>query len=144
MKIVFKLEKVMNRSSEYKTKQKEQILEMIKTYNNEFTIKDVYISLNKEIGLTTIYRLIDKLVKDGEVNKNIGKDNITYYQYLESCSNENHFFLKCDICGYMEHVDCNCINELSNHINKNHKFNLNKKNIIINGICNKCGKKYEK
>ena len=122
----------------YKTKQKDVIINEIKKHNNEFTIKDIYNELDG-VGLTTIYRLIDKLVETGTVNKTIGKDNITYYQYLEECSNDNHFFLKCESCGLMEHVDCDCIEDLSSHILKEHKFCLSDK-IIINGLCPKCRK----
>ena len=128
----------MSRNTIYNTKQKDKILDVIKKCDYEFTIKDIYNTLDKKIGLTTIYRYIDRLVEDGFVNKNIGKDNITYYRYLESCTKENHFYLKCDLCGTMEHVDCDCIKELSEHIINNHKFIPSKKNIIINGICNKC------
>ena len=38
----------------------------------------------------------------------------------------------------MIHIDCDCIEELTNHISKKHKFIPNKRNIIINGICNTC------
>lgn len=128
----------MTRSTNYNTKQKELILSIIKKKKHEFRVKDLYNDLNKEIGLTTIYRQIDKLVNEGRINKNINKDNITYYQYLEECNKKNHFYLKCDKCGNMTHIDCDCIEQLSNHIVKEHQFNLNKDCIIINGICKRC------
>lgn len=128
----------MSRNDSYKTKQKDIIINVIKKQNHEFTIKDIYESIKDKVGLTTIYRLIDKLVEEKKLNKTISSDNTTYYQYLEECSNENHFYLKCDKCGTLIHVDCDCIEELINHINKDHKFIPNKKNIIINGLCRKC------
>ena len=124
----------------YNTKQKDKILELIKIQNNDFTIKSIYNKLNNEIGLTTIYRFIDKLVAEGKVSKTIDKDNITYYRYLEECNNDNHFYLKCDNCNKLIHIDCDCIEELSNHIKINHKFELNNKNIIIPGKCEHCRK----
>ena len=135
----------MLRNEGYNTKQKNKILNIIKLYGHEFTVKDIYNDLNKEIGLTTIYRYIDKLNDDGVVIKSIGKNNITYYQYLEECKHKNHFYLKCINCGVMDHIDCDCIVDLTNHIMKNHKFKLSKEHIIINGICDKCIKerKYE-
>ena len=128
----------MTRSTNYNTKQKELILSIIKKKKHEFRVKDLYNDLNKEIGLTTIYRQIDKLVNEGRINKNINKDNITYYQYLEECNKKNHFYLKCDKCGNMTHIDCDCIEQLSNHIVKEHQFNLNVDCIIITGICKHC------
>ena len=124
----------MTRSTNYNTKQKELILSIIKKKKHEFRVKELYNDLNKEIGLTTIYRQIDKLVNEGRINKNINKDNITYYQYLEECNKKNHFYLKCDKCGNMTHIDCDCIEQLSNHIVKEHQFNLNKDCIIISVV----------
>ena len=121
----------------YNTKQKDLILDVIKSKNKEFTVKDIYEDLDKKVGLTTIYRLIDKLILDGLITKNVS-DNITYYQYLEKCEHDNHFYLKCEKCKEVKHIDCDCINELYDHIKNEHKFNLNKEKIIINGICNKC------
>ncbi|MBQ6282598.1 MAG: transcriptional repressor [Bacilli bacterium] len=122
----------------YNTKQKDKILDIIMKKEHEFTIKDIHTEI-PEVGLTTIYRLIDKLVENNSINKYIGKDNITYYQYLEKCDEDNHFYLKCEKCGDIIHIDCDCISELKNHILNNHKFKLNKDHIIINGICDKCG-----
>lgn len=122
----------------YKTKQKDIILDIIKTQKREFTIKDIYEPIKDKVGLTTIYRLVDKLAEENKLNKTINSDNITYYQYLEECSEENHFYLKCDKCGSLVHVDCDCIEELTSHITNNHKFKPNKEHIIITGLCNKC------
>lgn len=122
----------------YNTKQKDLILDIIKNKKITFTIKDIYNDLNKEVGLTTIYRFIEKLEKDNLVTKEINEDNITYYQYLERCNHDNHFYLKCEKCKNVIHIDCDCINELYNHIKNEHEFKLNKEKIIINGICKKC------
>ena len=127
----------MQRSNHYNTKQKDLILDCIKNHN-EFTINDIYKELKEEVGLTTIYRKVDELVEENKIKKYIGKDNVTYYQYLCDCDKDNHFYLKCDKCGDLEHIDCDCINELSEHISKNHKFEINKKIIVINGICKNC------
>ena len=127
----------------YNTKQKDFILSAIKNQKQEFTIKDIYNIVKKETGLTTIYRLVDKLVQDGRLSKYIGKDNFTYYQYLEECNKENHFYLKCNKCGKIVHIDCNCIEEMTSHIFKKHKFKPNREQVIINGVCEDCIKMEE-
>lgn len=122
----------------YKTKQKNIILDIIKNQDNSFTIKDIYEKVKDKVGLTTIYRLIDKLVEENKLNKTISSDNTTYYQYLSDCDEENHFYLKCERCGNITHIDCDCIKDLTSHITKHHKFKPNKDHIIIDGICSKC------
>ncbi len=130
----------MQRNDTYNTKQKELILEIIKKQKKEFTVKDIYNEAKNKTGLTTVYRLIDKLVEENIITKTIEKDNKTKYQYLEKCSQNNHFYLKCRNCKTLEHVDCDCIKELSNHILKNHSFTPDNENLIINGLCEKCQK----
>ena len=128
----------MPRSENYNTHQKDLIISVIKNYEKEFTIKDIHNELKDSVGLTTIYRLVDKLVSDGIINKSIGSDNTTYYEYLGECSCHNHFYLKCEKCGEMIHIDCDCIESLSNHIVSEHNFLLDRGKIIIKGICKKC------
>ena len=120
----------------YNTKQKDKILDIIKSYNREFTIKDIYNDLDG-VGLTTIYRYIDKLVNNNILKKSVDENNTTCYEYLEECSNDNHFYLKCDKCKRMIHIDCDCINDLKSHIKSKHNFKLNEK-LIINGLCEAC------
>lgn len=138
MKMIFKLGCTMTKRCEYNTKQKEIIFDVIKKQKHEFTIKDIYNEISDRTGLTTIYRLVDKLVEDGILNKNISIENITYYYYLGDCNKDNHFYLKCDKCGNMSHIDCDCIGNISSHILKKHGFRPSKKKIIINGTCEKC------
>lgn len=130
----------MKRNDTYNTKQKDIILEVIKKQDSEFSAKNIYNEVKDLTGLTTVYRLIDKLVNDGILNKTIGEDNTTYYQYLPECNNKNHFYLKCTNCGNLIHIDCDCIEELTSHITKHHKFKPKKEHIIIEGICNNCQK----
>lgn len=137
MKNIFKLRGI---SMTYNTKQKDLLLDVISSEKKEFTIKDIYNKLDGKVGLTTIYRFIEKLEKENLITKSVGSDNNTYYQYLHKCNHENHFYLKCNNCGEMKHIDCDCILELSDHINKHHKFIPDREKIIINGICEKCSK----
>ena len=72
----------MKESEVYNTKQKDLILDAVKKQSTDFTVKDIYNYLNESVGLTTIYRFIDKLVNEDRLSKTIGKDNITYYRYF--------------------------------------------------------------
>lgn len=128
----------MKRNETYNTKQKELIFDIIKKEEKDFTIKDIYNALEEKVGLTTIYRFVDKLVLDGVVSRVVKENNMTYYHYLEKCSHANHFYLKCENCGNMIHIDCDCIEDLSNHILKTHQFKASHEHIIINGLCSNC------
>ena len=123
----------------YNTKQREHIINAIKNIKKEFTIKELHEYLKDSTGLTTIYRLVDKLVDEGILRKTIDKNNVTYYQYLGNCNEKNHFYLKCESCGEVIHTECKQIEELTTHLMNEHKFKSTDSHIIINGICKKCG-----
>lgn len=125
----------------YKTKQREDILKAIQEQKGEFLVKDLYIALEERIGLTTIYRMVDKLVLEGILRKSIRMDNVTTYQYLENCEEKNHFYLKCRDCGEVKHVDCDCICQFVNHACLEHDFELDTQNVVFMGLCHSCQRK---
>ena len=59
----------MQKRTNYNTKQKDEILDTIKKMNKAFLIKELYVKLNEKVGLTTIYRFIDKMVENEELYK---------------------------------------------------------------------------
>ena len=125
----------------YNTKTKGIINDAIKCFPNGFTIKELKEYLdnnNQQIGLTTIYRLLDRLEEEGIAKKYFDENNITHYKYVNDCISDRHFYLKCVKCDKIIHVDCDCLNELSVHILKQHKFSIDTRNIILSGICNDC------
>ena len=136
----WKEEITMARNESYKTKQKVLIIGIIKSKKDEFTIKDIYEEIKNEVGLTTIYRLVDKLTNDGILQKSVGKNNEAYYQYLEECDKKDHFYLKCESCKKLIHIDCECMKDLTAHVLKEHNFIPSHDHIIINGLCDKCNK----
>ena len=126
------------KSDVYNTRQKEIILNVIKQQYKEFTVKDIYNQVKDSSGLTTVYRFVDKLVVEGILKKRVGDNNNLYYLYLENCDRDNHFYLKCDKCGKLIHVDCNCVNDLFKHIFDKHGFISKDKQVVIDGVCNNC------
>lgn len=128
----------MSRNDKYNTKQRERILATIKAQTTDFSAKEIYENLNEEIGLTTIYRSIENLVQEGLVLKIGLKDNAVKYQYVKPCDGADHFYLRCEKCGKLEHVDCMKARGLTEHILSRHHFKLTTKHIIIDGLCAEC------
>ena len=95
-----------------------------------------------EVNMTTIYRYLDKLTKEGKVMKYVAeKGSQASYQYVEhghQC--DSHLHLKCVRCGRIIHLECGFMNEISHHIKKDHGFELQCKNSILYGICEGCQK----
>ena len=53
----------------YNTRQKEMILEYLEHLDKDFDTNDLYEGLNKKVGLTTIYRLLDNLIEENKLEK---------------------------------------------------------------------------
>lgn len=140
----FKLEienhfQIYNTMSEYHTKQKQIVLKLIKNLENDFTAKSLHEKLDGKIGLTTIYRVIESLEKEGKLIKTT-QDNTAKYQYIEPCEDEDHFYLKCENCGRLEHVDCEKVQGLTTHIANEHHFTPTQTHLTISGLCERCSK----
>ena len=129
----------------YKTKQKEIILEFLKNQDSDYvTVNDIknYLENNgQQVGLTTIYRRVDGMEKEGIVSKlSVEGSNSKVYKYLGD-DDESGFFIKCESCGDMIHMSCHHLEELYEHIMKDHGFFVNTKKTVFYGKCMKCQKK---
>lgn len=130
--------------SGYATASRRRILEFLKNNSNRTVTAadiDTYLRENdSEVNITTIYRYLDKLAQDGTVMKYVTeKGGKAAYQYVElghRC--EEHLHLKCVKCGSIIHLECAFMNEISEHIRKDHGFALQCKNSILYGTCKNC------
>lgn len=130
----------------YHTRQKDLILAGIKAQPTSFTVKELKRYLGRQgekVGETTVYRLINDLVAEGLLVRELSDNNETVFEYLEPCEHKNHFYLKCDTCGRKRHADCVCIDQISEHIKKEHKFEICRKNLMVHGKCPNCIKNKE-
>lgn len=134
----------MESNNKYNTKQKELILVCLKdNKQRHLTVDDIMEYLKAEgaiVGQTTVYRNLDKFVKDGIAQKyNAAERMGACYQYVEktgSCI--NHYHLVCIDCGEMIHLECNYLDDVSSHISDKHKFKLDKFKTVLYGHCNNC------
>ncbi len=127
----------------YKTKQKDLVADILKKQRKDFTAKELFAKLvrrDASIGLTTIYRILQQLVQDGEIIKLPEANGTIYYRVVKECHKKGHCFLKCESCGRIIHSDCELFNELSDHLKDRHHFLIEKKNMTIYGNCERCQK----
>lgn len=130
--------------SSYVTVSRKKILEFLKNSSDRtVTAADVDFYLkenNSEVNITTVYRYLDKLAKDGTVIKYVAeKGSQAAYQYVEPGRHcEEHLHLKCVKCGKIIHLECDFMEEIAHHILEGHDFTLQCKNSILYGVCREC------
>ncbi len=131
----------------YATPSRKRIFEFLKESNDKaVTAADVAEYLagqNYSVNITTIYRYLDKLAKEGTIMKYVAeKGSQSAYQYVEPGRHcEEHLHLKCVRCGRIIHLDCHFMDEISNHILQDHNFMLQCRNSVLYGLCQECREK---
>ena len=131
-------------NSGYATANRKKILDFLKeNHNRTLTVADIYAHLkacDSEVNITTIYRYLDKLEKEGTVIKYVAeKGSQATYQYVEQGHNcEDHLHLQCVKCGKVIHLECHFMHEILEHVEKEHGFMMQCKNSIVYGTCKDC------
>lgn len=130
---------------EYKTRQKDLLFSYFqKMKGKHFTAEDALSYFAKKdinIGIATIYRGLEKFVADGTLQKYFIDDHTAAcFEYSgEKCSaDEKHFHLKCEGCQKLFHLECEELTDISEHLQKEHKFYLNPYRTVFYGLCKNC------
>lgn len=132
-------------AGKYKTKQQVAILDCLKVHGKNYvTVVEIEKYLkekNCSVGVTTIYRHLEKLEQDGVVARiNVEKQQGACYQYVMEDENDDCFYIECEKCGQVSRMECHHLAELYNHVNADHHFSINPKKTVFYGRCSKCAK----
>ncbi|MBR4427301.1 MAG: transcriptional repressor [Spirochaetales bacterium] len=131
-------------SDGYTTQSRSRILEFLKSQSTRTVdVSDIRRALatdGNEVNITTIYRYLDKLTSDGTVMKYVAENGTrAVYQYVgERRHCEDHLHLQCTKCGCIIHLDCRFMDEIAEHVLREHGFSIQCRNSIIYGLCEKC------
>lgn len=101
-------------------------------------MKENGLSVNK----TTVYRNLDKLEAEGSLIKyKLPRSHVSYYRYAsenDECS--HHLHMQCLRCGRVFHLDCDFMDDIRTHLQKEHGFQLNCHDSLLVGYCADCQK----
>ena len=97
------------------------------------------------VGTTTIYRQLEKMVKDGLVEKYVVEGtNSACFEYIgesETSDYESCYPCKCEKCGKLIHLQCEEVESLKQHMMEHHNFEMDALRTVFYGICSECRKK---
>ncbi|MBR5047865.1 MAG: transcriptional repressor [Eubacterium sp.] len=136
----------MSSRTKYRTKQREILLDYLKTIPGEhITAGDVceyFRSRGSSIGQSTIYRQLERLVDEGILNKYIlDAGSPACFEYVDRESHggkEICFHCKCEKCGKLIHLHCHEILEMQDHLRGHHGFRLDPLRTVFYGLCDQC------
>jgi len=135
---------MMKEQKSYITRQRLQVMECI-ALNREkhMTADEIREKLKKtgvEIGKSTVYRTLEKLMEEGRVRKYIADEGKSAcYQYIDEDGDcISHFHLKCICCGRLIHLKCDYIKDIERHVFEQHRFTVDNTKTVLYGICGDC------
>jgi Fur family ferric uptake transcriptional regulator len=147
---------MVKRPAGYNTKQSQAILAyMASLGGGQVTVAQVveyFESIGSPIGLTTVYRHLDKLVRGGRVRRYITEGvsgSCHQYEYVGGEiradvragiqeEDAEHFHLKCEDCGTLLHMRCDVLSAIPKHIYEEHSFQIDAGKTVFYGKCADC------
>ncbi len=128
---------------QYRTKQQQAILDCMRENQDSYVtagmIAEYVTGKGMSIGLATIYRQLDKLERNGDIHR-IAVDGTSSvcFQYCPKEDSSSQFYLKCECCGKIIHLDCSHLQGLYSHVETDHQFQINPQRTIFYGRCQDC------
>jgi len=126
---------------------RQAILDLLSRTPGHLTAKEIYSSLHRShpgLGLTTVYRTLDLLVRSGLVSRFSFGSGESRYEFNPAEKKEHHHHLICTRCGqvinYRDFVDeeLELIKKTEESLAKKYKFVIHDHNIEFYGLCEKC------
>ncbi len=136
----------MRARSNYNTKQKEILIDYLKSLKGKHVsvneIKDYINQKGLSVGLTTIYRQLEKLVEEHLVAKiTLDASTSSLYEYIGDehlHDSDECYHLRCEVCNKIIHFHCHELSHVKQHMYSEHGFQINYTKTIFYGICDKC------
>ena len=129
------------------TAPREAILDLLSRTSKHMSAKEIYAvlyRLSPGIGLTTIYRTLDLLVKMGLINKFTIGDGQSRYEFQHEDKKGHHNHVICSKCGkiidYSDFLEdeLELVFKTEKHLYQKYNFKVLGHNIEFYGLCEKC------
>ncbi|MDR2197139.1 MAG: transcriptional repressor [Coriobacteriales bacterium] len=134
------------RPSRYTTRQGEAIRAYLKSQHSRYlTAAQIAAHFEVSIGRTTVYRQLDKLVREGLARKySMGDGSPARFQFVaERKDAGEHYHLVCGECGELVHLEAEELAEVSNGILREYAFAVDVSKTVFYGTCGQCVNKME-
>jgi Fur family ferric uptake transcriptional regulator len=135
---------VSGRPANYTTKQGEAVLAYLRAQTGEHVtaarIAAHFAQNGAAIGRTTIYRQLDRLVREGRVQKYVVSETAAAcYQYADGAACAGvHYHLKCDQCGELIHTREGVLPDIARDIQDGYAFEIDVNRTVFSGVCGGC------
>jgi len=134
--------------AQYATEQKKILMDFFREHREEaFSVEAIVEGMRAEHGTgivpatSTVYRLITKLVEEGEVRRFVkGHSRQFLYQIVDREHCHSHLHLRCMDCGKLIHLNERVSDELLDVIGSSSDFSVDEAETVLMGACAECSR----
>lgn len=123
------------------TKQRSAVLEFLDGQNTFRSAQDIYSDLRvrgNNIGLATVYRALQGMVEDGEIDVLRTDDGEAVYR---RCGTHHHHHLVCRVCGRTVEVEDQPVERWAAKVAQANGFVDVEHQVEVFGVCAECGQR---
>ncbi|MDJ0592364.1 MAG: Fur family transcriptional regulator [Pleurocapsa sp. MO_226.B13] len=120
-----------------RTRSQERIMAVLQNLNHSISAQDLYIELRnrqQDMGLATVYRSLEALKIQGEVQVRTLANGESVYSSIKS----DRHHLTCVNCGISLAIDECPVHDLEKQLEKSHTFKVYYHTLEFFGLCQKC------
>jgi len=132
------MDELLKKASLKNTKQRNEILSIIKRVNKPITAEEIFKQIIKEeckINLSTVYRTLYVLTNKNVLLKELKGDGTAAYELNDM--SHNHY-ITCSLCKNSVLIDSCPVKEISENVRKKTGFKITGHSLQLTGICSKC------
>ncbi len=118
------------------TKQRKMIIHLLQQSSIPVTAEELY-RRAEDVNLSTIYRTLGILTRNGHVLKHMEEDGKAYYQ-LNSPRHGHH--LKCSVCKQTILLDSCPVRQLAKQLEERTGYHITGHTLEFTGVCADCRK----
>ena len=126
----------------YNTEQKKAIQAFLcANSDRQFTVEEIAQALGGEAGVSTVYRRMPALVKEGGVKRFVKEGSRkAVYQAVNGTHCAAHLHMKCIGCGRLLHMDDALSERVIDIVERNSAFSVIEEDTVLFGKCADCKK----
>ena len=120
-----------------RTRNQDQILQTLQSLNREIAAQELYIYLQEnghKVGLATVYRSLDVLKQQGEIQVRTLESGISMYSSIQ----RDRHHLNCVKCGKAEIMDECPLHDLEQKLSPGANFKVFNHTLEFYGLCYSC------
>lgn len=113
-----------------------QVVATSETHLTADEISEKVRQLDPTVNLSSVYRSLALFSELGLVREsNLGANEATHWEIAHP---DEHFHLKCRVCGRVEHHRGDLVAQIDQHLADHHGFQAERVELLVTGLCQDC------